>query len=96
MSEVARLYRYRSLLVNLRVVSAARMIQELEISPATFKRDLAKLRDQLHVPIVFDRELGGYLRRHAQGLGGAQVHQGARALGRARDLAPVAGEPDGG
>ncbi len=32
----------------------------LEISPATLKRDLAKLRDQLHVPIVFDRELGGY------------------------------------
>ncbi len=60
MSEVARLYRYRCLLVSLRVVSAARMIEELEISPATFKRDLAKLRDQLHVPIVFDRELGGY------------------------------------
>ena len=32
----------------------------LEISPATFKRDIAKLRDQLHVPIKFDRELGGY------------------------------------
>ena len=60
MSEVARLCRYRSLLVNLRVVSAARLIEELEISPATFKRDLAKLRDQLHVPIVFDRDLGGY------------------------------------
>ena len=60
MSEIARLYRYRSLLFNRRVVSAAALIQELEISPATFKRDLAKLRDQLHIPIVFDRDAGGY------------------------------------
>lgn len=60
MSEVARLYRYRGLLVNRHVVTAAQLIEELEISPATFKRDLAKLRDQLRVPIVFDRELGGY------------------------------------
>lgn len=60
MSELTRLYRYRSLLVNRRVVSAAALIQELEISPATFKRDLAKLRDQLHIPIVFDRDAGGY------------------------------------
>jgi len=34
---------------------------KLEISPATFKRDLAKLRDQLHVPIRFDRDRGGYV-----------------------------------
>lgn len=60
MSELTRLYKYRSLLVNRRVVSAAALIQELEISPATFKRDLAKLRDQLHIPIVFDRDAGGY------------------------------------
>jgi predicted DNA-binding transcriptional regulator YafY len=60
MSELTRLYRYRSILVNRRVVSAATLIQELEISPATFKRDLAKLRDQLHIPIVFDRDAGGY------------------------------------
>jgi predicted DNA-binding transcriptional regulator YafY len=60
MSELTRLYRYRSLLINRRVISAAALIQELEISQATFKRDLAKLRDQLHVPIVFDRDAGGY------------------------------------
>ena len=60
MSEVARLYRYKSLLVNRRAVPASEIISELEISPATFKRDLAKLRDQLHVPITFDRDLGGY------------------------------------
>jgi predicted DNA-binding transcriptional regulator YafY len=60
MSELTRLYRYRSLLVNRRAVSAATLISELEISPATFKRDLAKLRDQLHIPIVYDRDAGGY------------------------------------
>ena len=32
----------------------------LEISRATLKRDIAKLRDQLHVPIEFDRDAGGY------------------------------------
>jgi predicted DNA-binding transcriptional regulator YafY len=31
-----------------------------EVSLATLKRDLAKLRDQMNVPIVFDRDLGGY------------------------------------
>ena len=57
-SEVAPLYHYKSLLVNRRAVSAADLMAELEISPATFKRDLAKLRDQLRVPIVFDRDQG--------------------------------------
>ena len=33
---------------------------KLEISRATLKRDIAKLRDQLHVPIEFNRELCGY------------------------------------
>ena len=60
MSEVVRLYQYKSLLSGRRAVSAQSLQQALEISPATFKRDIAKLRDQLHVPIKFNRELGGY------------------------------------
>jgi len=60
MSEIARLYRYKGLLSRRGAMSAAAIQAELEISPATFKRDIAKLRDQLHVPIVFDRDLGGY------------------------------------
>jgi predicted DNA-binding transcriptional regulator YafY len=36
------------------------ILSKLEISPATFKRDLAKLRDRLNIPVVFDRDLGGY------------------------------------
>src|SRR5665647_1664020 len=60
MSEVVRLYRYKSLLSSRRAVSAEDLMAALEISRATLKRDIAKLRDQLHVPIEFNRELGGY------------------------------------
>lgn len=38
----------------------AEILSKLEISPATFKRDLAKLRDRLNIPVVFDKDLGGY------------------------------------
>jgi predicted DNA-binding transcriptional regulator YafY len=60
MSEVVRLYRYKSLLCQRKAVSAAELMSVLEVSRATVKRDIAKLRDQLHVPIIFNRELGGY------------------------------------
>ena len=61
MSEVVRLYRYKSLLGSRTAVSAEHLMATLEVSRATLKRDIAKLRDQLHVPIRFDRDLGGYL-----------------------------------
>jgi predicted DNA-binding transcriptional regulator YafY len=61
MSEIARLYRYKSLLSGRGAVSTAKLMAELEISRATFRRDIAKLRDQLHMPIRFDRDLGGYV-----------------------------------
>lgn len=60
MSEIDRLYRYKSLLSTRRAMGRAELLHELEVSPATFKRDLAKLRDRLNTPIVFDRDLGGY------------------------------------
>ena len=60
MSEIDRLYQYKTLLSGRRAMSRDDIMQKLEISLATFKRDLAKLRDQLHTPIVFDRDLGGY------------------------------------
>jgi predicted DNA-binding transcriptional regulator YafY len=61
MSELVRLYQYKGLLSGRRAVPAAEIMARLEISPATFKRDLAKLRDQLHMPVRFDRDLGGYV-----------------------------------
>ena len=60
MSEIDRLYRYTTLLSTRRALPRDVILKELEISPATFKRDIAKLRDRLHTPIVFDRDLGGY------------------------------------
>lgn len=60
MSEIVRLYRCRSLLNGRTAVSARKLMRRLEISPATLKRDIAKLRDQPHVPIRFDRDRGGY------------------------------------
>ncbi|MGV1045512.1 helix-turn-helix transcriptional regulator [Limnohabitans sp.] len=60
MSEIDRLYSYRTLLSGRRVVPRAEILSKLEISPATFKRDLAKLRDRLNTPIVYDRDLEGY------------------------------------
>ena len=60
MSEIDRLYQYKTLLSSRRVMSRDDILNKLEISLATFKRDIAKLRDQLHTPIVFDRDLGGY------------------------------------
>jgi len=60
MSELVRLYRYKNLLANRRAVSAQDLMTTLEVSRATLRRDIAKLRDQLQVPIEYNRELGGY------------------------------------
>ncbi len=60
MSEIDRLYSYRTLLTGRRAVPRDEILKKLEISPATFKRDLSKLRDRLNIPVVFDRDLGGY------------------------------------
>lgn len=55
-----RFYRIQRLLQRHRVVPARRFLEELEISPATFKRDLEYLRSRLNIPIVWDRDASGY------------------------------------
>ena len=60
MNRTARLYRIKNLLLQYRVVPRQRFLDELEISLATFKRDLAFLRDQLNAPIDYDADAGGY------------------------------------
>lgn len=67
MSEFVRLGRYTTLLGGRRAVSRDEIIAKLEISAATFKRDIAKLRDQMSVPIRFDRERGGYVLDRSEG-----------------------------
>lgn len=60
MIDMERMYKYMDLLERKRYLSASEFMITLEISRATFKRDLAVLRDRFDVPIVHDRDLGGY------------------------------------
>ena len=60
MSNNERIYRIDQLLNDRRVVSFQELLDRLEVSPATLKRDLAYMRDRLNAPIVYDKELNGY------------------------------------
>lgn len=65
MDRTERFYRIDALLQANRAVSLQRMLEVLQVSRATFKRDLEYLRDRLGAPIVWDRELRGYRYEHA-------------------------------
>lgn len=60
MSINERLYQIDQLLNDRRSVTFKEIQEKLEVSAATLKRDLAYMRDRLHAPIIFDKELGGY------------------------------------
>jgi predicted DNA-binding transcriptional regulator YafY len=60
MSINERLYQIDQLLNDRKTVSFQELLDRLEISPATLKRDLAYMRDRLNAPIVYDKELNGY------------------------------------
>jgi predicted DNA-binding transcriptional regulator YafY len=60
MNRTERLYRIKKLIHEFTVVPREKFLDELEISAATFKRDLAYLRDRLNAPIEYDGEQGGY------------------------------------
>jgi predicted DNA-binding transcriptional regulator YafY len=60
MSEVIRLYKYKAPLSSRPALSRAEFMALLEVSSATFKRGLAKLLDQLGIPIEYDRGDRGY------------------------------------
>lgn len=60
MSINERLYQIDQLLNDRKAVSFQDLIDRLEVSPATLKRDLAYMRDRLNAPIVYDKELNGY------------------------------------
>lgn len=60
MSDMQRLHRITYLLQAKKCVPLVDFLNELEISKATFKRDLEYLRSRLNAPIVFDRFQGGY------------------------------------
>jgi predicted DNA-binding transcriptional regulator YafY len=60
MSQTERYYKIDQLLSDRRAVSFQTLMDELGISRATLKRDLAYLRDRLNAPIIHDRDAGGY------------------------------------
>ena len=69
MTKTARFYKIEMLIRQRGSVSFAQLIEALEVSPATLKRDLEYLRDQLGAPIVYDRDSNGY--RFAEAAAGA-------------------------
>ena len=60
MSQTERLYRLKSLLDTGRCLTRTRLLEELAISPATLKRDIAHLRDRMNAPVIFDHERKGW------------------------------------
>ena len=59
-NNTARLYRIEALIRSHGHVSFQTLLDELEVSPATLKRDLEYLRSRMGAPIEYDRDLNGY------------------------------------
>ena len=55
-----RLHRIKYMIQQRKCVPREDFLSELEVSPATFKRDLEYLRSRMQASIVYDRFLGGY------------------------------------
>ena len=60
MERTERFYKIQQLLKNRRYVGTQEFLDALEVSRATFKRDLEYLRDRFNAPIVYDAEHEGY------------------------------------
>jgi len=60
MDRSERFIRMAQLLHEQGTVTRETFIAELEVSPATFKRDLEYMRDRYNAPIVWDADAGGY------------------------------------
>lgn len=70
MDRTERFYKYEQMIRERGVVPRQAFLDALEISPATFKRDIEYLRSRHRAPIEWDRDTGGY--RFAAGAKGAQ------------------------
>ncbi|MFA6310374.1 MAG: HTH domain-containing protein [Sterolibacterium sp.] len=60
MNQTERFYKIEQLLHDRKLVTFRQLLDTLEVSRATLKRDLQYLRDRLNVPIVYDRDAAGY------------------------------------
>jgi predicted DNA-binding transcriptional regulator YafY len=85
MANTERLYKIERLIHARGSVSFQLLLDELEVSPATLKRDLEYLRSRLGAPIEYDRESNGY-RFAAEPVSGAGTAGGPGASGRRHEL----------
>ena len=60
MNRLERFYKIDQLLQEFTVVSREHFLRELEVSLATFKRDLEYMRDRFNAPVLWDPEVRGY------------------------------------
>ncbi len=60
MDRTERFYKIDHLIRERGVVPVSDFLRELEVSLATFKRDIECVRSRHHAPIEWDREAGGY------------------------------------
>lgn len=60
MDRTERFYKIDTLLQANRFVPIDRMLRELEVSRATFKRDIEYMRERLNAPIAWDQDQRGY------------------------------------
>jgi predicted DNA-binding transcriptional regulator YafY len=60
MDRTERFYKIDQLIGERKLVTFAELLEVLEVSPATLKRDIQYLRDRLNCPLIWDREAGGY------------------------------------
>jgi predicted restriction endonuclease len=60
MNQTERFYKIDQMISDARLVTFQQMLEALEISRATLRRDLEYMRNRLNAPIVFDRLAGGY------------------------------------
>ncbi|HEX4886148.1 MAG TPA: WYL domain-containing protein [Casimicrobiaceae bacterium] len=61
MDRTERFYLIDRMLNEHGVVTRRQFLDKLEVSPATFKRDLAYMRERFNAPIAWDDDRGGYV-----------------------------------
>ena len=89
MPKTDRLYKIELLVRQRGSIPFADLLAALEVSPATLKRDLEYLRDQLGAPIEYDRSSNGYrFATGAAGTAGASGSAGAPAASGLRHELP--------
>lgn len=67
MDRTERFYRIDRMLASGKPVRMGQFLDALEVSRATFKRDIEYLRDRFNAPIEWNRETGGYAYRARTG-----------------------------